>query len=275
MSETTVQTKSNVGEYSLATGEAAVRRLTALHRVYSPAGQRVLRRAGLTSGMTAADFGCGVGATTRTLAEMVGDSGSVTGIDMSAPQLEQGRALCKAEGISHVTFLEASADATGLPRNSFDLAYCRFLLLHLTDPAACLREMLAVLKPGGILVVEDGDLTAAGSIPASAIHWFADLFGRLGPTRGLDYAMSKRLYHLVKAVGIREPEIEIHQPVLARGEERYLPQWSVEEAAPAFVAAGLVTDQEIREILADMDRDTQDSDILVLCPPMSIVWGRK
>ena len=96
---------------------------------------------------------------------------------LSAAQLNQGRNLCDREGITNVIFVEASATATGLPRDSFDLVYCRFLLPHLVDPAACLREMLAILKPGGLLVVEDGDLTSAGSTPASSLHWFADLFG--------------------------------------------------------------------------------------------------
>jgi ubiquinone/menaquinone biosynthesis C-methylase UbiE len=270
-----LQPKLSTGEYSLATGEAAVQRLTALHRVYSPAGRRILLRAGLKSGMTAADFGCGVGATTRTLAEMVGSSGSVTGVDVSAAQLEQGRNLCDREGITNVIFVEASATATGLRRDSFDLVYCRFLLLHLVDPAACLREMLAILKPGGLLVVEDGDLTSAGSTPASSLHWFADLFGRLGPTRGLNYALSNHLYHLVKAAGFPEPDIEIHQPAIARGEDRFLLKWTVEEAAQAFMAAGLVTAPEMNTILADMDRDTRNSDILPLAPRMSLVWAQK
>lgn len=263
------------GEYSLATGEAAVRRLTALHRLYSPSGRRILLQAGLKPGMTVADLGCGVGATTRTLAEMVGPSGSVTGLDVSAAQLEQGRNLCAAAGIANSIFLEASATATGLPRNSFDLVYCRFLLLHLVDPAACLREMREILKPGGVLVVEDGDLTSAGSSPASSLHWFASLFGRLGPTRGLNYAMANHLYHLVEAAGFPDPEIEIHQPAMARGEERFLLKWSVEEAAPAFIAAGLVTAGEMSAILADMNRDTRDPGILVLGPRMSVVWARK
>jgi SAM-dependent methyltransferase len=270
-----MQPTANAGEYSLATGEAAVRRLTALHRIYSPAGRTILLRAGLKPGMAAADFGCGVGATTRMLAEMLGSSGSVTGIDMSAAQLEQARNLCRSEGIQNAVFVEASAMATGLPRDSFDVVYCRFLLLHLVDPAACLREMREVLKPGGVLVVEDGDLTSAGSTPASSLHAFADLFGRLGPTRGLNYAMANRLYHLVKAAGFPHPDIEIHQPAIARGEERFLLKWSVEEAAPACVAAGLVTDEEMIAILTDMDRDVRNPDILVLCPKMSLVWARK
>src|SRR5258708_9952312 len=116
-----MQAKSPAGEYSLATGGAAVRRLTALHRVYSPAGRRVLQRAGLKPGMTVADLGCGVGATTCMLAEMVGPTGHVTGIDLSASQLEHGRSLCKVQGITNATFMEASATATGLSRNSFGL----------------------------------------------------------------------------------------------------------------------------------------------------------
>ena len=225
--------------------------------------------------MSVADFGCGVGATTRMLAEMVGPSGHVTGIDLSAAQLEQCRRLCHADGIAHVTFVEASGTATGLPRNSFDLVYCRYLLLHLTDPADGLREMLEVLKPGGILVVEDGDLTSAGSIPPSALGWFADLFGRLGPTRGLNYAMANDLYHLVKAAGCPHADIDIVQNTIVRGEDRFFLKWSVEEAAPAFVAAGLVTAAEMEVILADMDRDTRNLDILALGPRMSLVWARK
>jgi SAM-dependent methyltransferase len=225
--------------------------------------------------MTVADLGCGVGATTCMLAEMVGPTGHVTGIDLSASQLEQGRSLCKVQGITNAIFMEASATATGLPRNSFDLAYCRFLLLHLVDPAAGLREMLAILKPGGVLVVEDGDMATAGSVPASSLGSFADLFGRLGPTRGLNYSLASHLYHLVKKAGCPEPDIEIHQPAMARGEERFLLKWSMEEARPALIAAGLVTDAQMETILADMDRDTKNPDILVLGPRMSLVWARK
>ncbi len=270
-----MQTVSKVGEYSLATGEAAVRRLTALHRVYSPAGRRVLLRAGLKPGMVVADFGCGVGATTCMIAEMVGPSGHVTGIDLNASQIEQGRILCNQAGVTNASFLESSATATGLPRNSLDLVYCRFLLLHLVDPAAGLREMIALLKPGGVLVVEDGDLTTAGSVPASSLNWFADLFGRLGPVRGLDYSMATRLFHLVKDAGVSEPEIEIHQPAITRGEDRFLLKWSVEEAGPAFVDAGLVTRAELDGILADMERDTLNLENLVLAARMSLVWARK
>jgi hypothetical protein len=91
----------------------------------------------------------------------------------------------------------------------------------------------------------------------------------------LNYALASDLYHLVKAAGCTEPEIEMHQPALVRGEDRFLLKWTVEEAAPAFIGAGLVTSAEMETILADMDRDTKNPDILALGPRMSLVWARK
>ena len=117
---------SQTGKYSLATGEAAVRRLNVLHRIYGPAGKRVLLQAGLAPGMKVADFGCGVGAVTQMLADIVGPAGHVTGIDVSGDQLKQAGQRCHDAGLSNVSFVEASATATGLSRASF-----RFRLLSL------------------------------------------------------------------------------------------------------------------------------------------------
>ena len=267
--------KSGDGEYVLATGAAAVHRLLMLHNIYSPVGRRVLLQAGLTPGMRVADFGCGIGAVTSMLAEMVGPSGSVTGIDANTAQLEQARDICQRRGFTNVSFQAADACATELPRESFDLVYCRFLLLHLPDPASCLREMRDVLKPGGLLFVEDGDIASAGSIPPTILDKGVDLFVRLGPPRGLNYSLARDLYHLVKAAGFSDPEIEIHQPAIPRGVNRSFLKRSVEEAGPALVATGLVTSDQLEQMLAAMQEATENPDVLILAPRMSLVWARK
>jgi len=266
---------SRTGEYALASGAAAVERLFVLHSIYSPAGRRLLLQAGLKPGMHVADFGCGVGAVTRMIAEMVGPTGSVTGVDISAEQTQQASVICKKAGLHNVKFQTADACRTGLPRHSFDLVYCRFLLLHLPDPEACLREMHDLLKPGGILVVEDGDLTSAGSAPPTALNAFADLFGRLGPTRGLDYTLGRNLYHLVSSEGFCDVGLEIHQPAIVEGENRYLLKWSVEEAGSAFIDAGLTTDTQLAQTLSQMQEAIDDFGVVVLMPRMSLVWARK
>jgi 2-polyprenyl-3-methyl-5-hydroxy-6-metoxy-1,4-benzoquinol methylase len=267
--------QTRLGEYALASGPAAVRRLFILHNIYGPAGRRLLLEAGLKPGMHIADFGCGVGAVTHMLAEMTGPTGSVTGIDVSAAQIGQAAQICKNAGLKNVMFGTADACNSGLPREAYDLVYCRFLLLHLPDPAACLREMRDVLKPDGLLVIEDGDLASAASIPPTALNAFAYLFTRLGPTRGLDYSLSNNLYHMVKGAGFSEPHIEIHQPAACRSDNGTLLTWSVAEAGAAFVEAGLITRPQLKRTLDEMEAAANDPDVLVLAPRMSVVWARK
>jgi SAM-dependent methyltransferase len=261
---------NNNGRYVLATGEAAAHRLQLLHAAYGPGTRRVLLESGLRPGMRVADVGCGVGMVTRLLAELAGPEGHVVGIDASAAQLDQARERVAARG-RQAEFVEASATDTGLAPGSFDLVYSRFLLIHLTEPERALREMRSLLKPGGILVCEDGDLTSAGSEPPSSLGTFADLFGRLGPTRGVDYALGRRLYQMVLAAGFPAPEIAFNQPVVARGEEKRLLELSVAEAGPAFVDAGLITAEALARTLAEMRRAGGDQSIVAVLPRMSQV----
>jgi SAM-dependent methyltransferase len=262
-------------EYVLATGQAAVQRLWVLHQVYSPAGRRILLQAGARPGMRIADFGCGVGMTTRMLADIAGPSGEIVGIDLHKAQLDQAARICASAGLSNVSFVNADATKTGLPSGAFDLAYCRFLLLHLKEPAAGLREMCRILKPGGILVVEDGDTDSVESIPATAVNAGAKLFTRLGRNRGLNFQLSRNLFHMVKAAGIPDPDIEIHQPALVRGDSRSLPLWSIEEAASAAVSEGLVTKEQLDRLLGEIKKAVDDPEVIILAPRMTIVWGRK
>jgi SAM-dependent methyltransferase len=211
---------------------------------------------------------------TALLAELVGPEGHVVGIDSSGAQLAQACDRLAAYRTS-TGFLAASATNTGLPPGSFDLVYCRFLLIHLPDPERALREMWSLLKPNGILVCEDGDLTTSGSEPPSAFNAFADLWGRLGPAKGVDYTLGRRLFQMVRAAGFPAPEITFNQPVAARGENKRMLELSVAEAGPAFIDAGLITAEELERTLAEMRRMNQDETVLAIMPRMAQVWAKK
>ena len=272
---TAPDSNSYPGEYVLATGAKALGRLLMLDDIYAPAGKRGLLKAGLRPGMLVADFGCGVGAMTRNLAGLVGPYGHATGIDLHQPQLVEAGNLCAGCGLSNISFWKADACDTGLSENMFDLVYCRFLLIHVPDPVACLREMKRVLKPGGIIFAEDGDLRSGGSTPSSALNHFGGLFERLGPKKGVDYRLGRDLYHLVKRAGFEDVETDIYQPAYSRGRERVFLRWSIEEAGAGLIGAGLLTSHELEDTLHQMQTATEDPNILVLMPRMSQVWGRK
>jgi hypothetical protein len=132
-----------------------------------------------------------------------------------------------------------------------------------------------LLKPDGIVVCEDGDLTTSGSIPPSALGAFAELWSRLGPKRGVDYTLGRRLFQMVVAAGFPAPEITFNQPVVVRGENKRLLELSVAEAGPAFVEAGLISEEGLRRTLSDMRRLTEDDSVVAVMPRMSQVWARK
>jgi SAM-dependent methyltransferase len=248
--------------------------LKVLHDVYGPGTRRLLRDAGLRRGMRVADLGCGPGMVTGMLAEIVGPEGDVVGVDFSGAQIAQARERT-GDGVRNVKYVEASAVETGLPRASFDLVYCRFLLMHLPEPERALTEMLALLKPNGILVCEDGELTSAGSEPPSALVAFSDLWGRLGAQRGIDYDLGRRMYQMVLAAGCTAPNIVFNQPVAVEGENKRLLELSVAEAGPTFVSAGLLTADELECTLAEMRRANEDSSIVAVMPRLTQVWARK
>jgi len=261
------------GSYVLATGDAAAHRLNLLHRTYGPAGRELLLRAGIQPGMRVADLGCGVGKMTQLLAELVGPGGEVIGVDFSPEQVEHART--SLSDLTHVRFLETSATDTKLERESFDLVYSRFLLIHLKDPNVALREMYDLLKPEGIFVCEDGDLTSADSEPSSKLKEFSNLFGGLGPCWGVDYSLGRRLMHLVMDANFKDPEITFNQPVFARGENKRLFDLSVAEAGPSFIQAGLITETELEELLIEMRRLADDESVVAIFPRMTQIWARK
>jgi hypothetical protein len=135
--------------------------------------------------------------------------------------------------------------------------------------------MREVLKPGGTLVIEDGDLASATSVPPTALNAFADLFTRLGPTRGLNYSLANNLFHMVKDAGFCDAQIEIHQPAGCGDENGTLLTMSVAEAGRAFVSAGLITAPQLESTIREMAHAANNPEVLALAPRMSMVWARK
>lgn len=261
-------------DYVFATGPRAVFRSYLFHSIYSANSRRVLLKAGLRPGMRVAEFGCGPGASTRMLASMTGAGGHVTAIDNSEAQLEQAAAFCLSAGYGNVDFVHAAASETRLPESSFDLVYSRCLLQHLTDAVAGIREMRRVLKPGGVLVIEEAEFASASTSPASPIEAFATLLPRLGEARGVDFSLASRLYTMIEAEpGFTRPQAETNQPVLPPGEKRLFLKWSVEEASPALIAERIVSADKLAGLTAEMQASVEDAKLLVFAPRMISVWA--
>src|SRR5688572_5407989 len=108
----------------------------------------------LRPGMRVLDGGCGSGSITVGLADAV-QPGEVVGVDVDAGQLTAARKAASDHGLTNVRFEEASLLSLPFEDDSFDAAYLSSVLEHVTDPAAVLRELCRVVRPGGVIGVRD------------------------------------------------------------------------------------------------------------------------
>jgi SAM-dependent methyltransferase len=262
--------------YVLTTGEAGAARLRLLHEVYGASTEALLCEVGLGPGMHAVDVGCGTGTVARWMAGRVGPDGAVFGVDVSPAQLEVARGESQRLGYAHLRFVHADAYGTRLPRASFDVVYCRFLLCHLTQPERALREMIALLKPNGVLVCDDVDV---GSIladpPSAAVDRMRDLMRAVGVARGVDYCLGIRLHRLFRQAGLNRPQVRFDQPVYATGEGKRFWEYTVLEAGPAIIEAGLATAVELERLAQELAAVAQDETIMVAQARKVQLWARK
>ena len=103
-------TGAMLDEYLLEGGQAETGRLRDQARSLAPATERLLRRAGLVSGMRCLDAGCGPGEGMRIMGRIVGPSGQVTGVDMDGATGEQALARLRAEEDAQFAFVEGDVN---------------------------------------------------------------------------------------------------------------------------------------------------------------------
>lgn len=119
-----------------------------------------LERLGLGPGWRCVDVGAGGGDVAVALAEVVGREGRVYAVD-SDPLARDVVAAAAAEFSQVLAITQAAEDLT-LPE-PVDLAFCRFLLLHVLDPVPVLARMAGAVRPGGWVVAQE-PITSAGRV---------------------------------------------------------------------------------------------------------------
>ncbi|MEZ4220189.1 MAG: methyltransferase domain-containing protein [Polyangiaceae bacterium] len=119
-----------------------------LDRFSEPFLSAALRRLALEAGQSVLDVGCGTGASTAALAERVGPSGRVLGVDISRVMLDAAeRALA-----SHANVQLREEDAqTYRPESSVDFVFSRFGVMFFADPRAAFENLGQGLREGGQL----------------------------------------------------------------------------------------------------------------------------
>jgi len=158
----------------------------------------------LRPGMRLLDVGCGPGSITRGLAERVAP-GQVVGLDLSRETLAAARQDAAARGLDNLRYEEGSVYQLSFPDASFDVAYAHQVFQHLREPGAALREMLRVVRPGGLVAVRDVDWGTASYWPPDPwIDRFVEMHFKTWYRNGGEPRMGRQLRALFNAAGVTD-----------------------------------------------------------------------
>ena len=97
----------------------------------------------------------------------------------------------------------------------------------------------------------------------------------MGETHGEHFEIGKSLYTLVRQAGFEDAQAQLVQPVFTRGDEKRLPEWTLEESADLLIDLKLSTRGEISRLLVELARLAENETVAFGMARMMQVWATK
>ncbi len=201
-------------EYPLSQAPADIQRLIARVSRRNPSTRALLIQAGIVPGMRVLDAGSGAGDVAMMVAELVGPTGAVVGIDLNADSLEVARSRAKAASLDNVSFQIGDAqDISAFDKaETFDAVVGRLVLMYTRDPAQTLRGLVTAVRSGGVVVFQEIDFTTIGwkmhpegPLYRKANTWLCEGFRQMGAHPSMGY----ELHATFRAARLPPPELRM------------------------------------------------------------------
>jgi SAM-dependent methyltransferase len=238
----------------------------------------LLEQAGVGPGQHVADIGCGPLGIINLLADRVGETGQVVGVDADPPMLVRAQEVVGALGLRNVSLTLADLSDTGLEPSSLDLAHARFVLMHSPEPERVLAEMSALVRPGGTVALEDADWVSwVCQPPHPAWDRLRDALAELAGRLGLDLFIGRRLPGLLRAAGFENVKFRAACPTYASGgnDLHTLLVTLARQFRAALLDQGLLAAGELDDLIAQLDQHLAAPETITIYSLLVQAWARK
>jgi len=247
----------------------ARQRFGALSVLFDPVTARHVDALGIGPGARCWEVGAGDLSVPRLLAERVRPGGHVLATDLDVRWMSS-----PPPGVE-VRRHDVAVDDP--PGGGFDLVHARLVLVHVPDRTEALRRMVAALRPGGWLLVEDFDVTLMPNACPAAQHpdehranriraEFVNLLAR----RGVDLAYGRALPRLLRDAGLTAVAADAYFPV-ALAAAAALEIANITQVRDGLIGQGHTSSDELDAHLAAVTAGRLD----IATPPLVSAWGRR
>jgi 2-polyprenyl-3-methyl-5-hydroxy-6-metoxy-1,4-benzoquinol methylase len=214
---------SNKTDYALGYSDREHRRLIGQAERFHGISETFFRAAGICDGLRVLDLGSGVGDVAMLAASIVGPAGTVVGIERDPRSVERARDRVAQAGLANVTFVEGDV-AQAPVADPFDAVIGRFILQFLPDPIGVLRSAVRVVRPQGIVAIQEVSWAPARAANSHLALWSAcasivhDAIRRAGAQTDPGLA----LHRVFQEAGLPAPQMRFDMQV---GASRELVLW--------------------------------------------------
>lgn len=227
----------------------------------APVAEALIEHAHIKRGETVLDVGCGNGATTYALAELVGPEGHVMGIDVSVPMLSF--ALAHRAELENIEYIYGDAASWAFEPEA-DVMVSRFGVMFFGDPIAAFANLKKALKPGGRIVFacwRPPDENPWMQVPLQAAYLHIPRLSATNPEDPGPFAFAnpERVKRIFAGAGLPEPRftpVDLEIDIAAGGGL----EAAVQQAMTIGATSRALQDQpeKMREVVAEAIRNALD-----------------
>jgi SAM-dependent methyltransferase len=248
-------------------------RLRVISEIHDGRTRELLLGAGLAPGRRFVEFGCGLGYVSRWAAAQ---GAHATGIDLNPEQIAAADGLAREAGLDTAQFRLGNVYEPGLEPGTVDVSYSRWLMVHLKQPVEAMRAIYTALKPGGVMVCEEADVSAVYAEPDSrAYDEMREILMKAGRQRGVDYSGGRRAHSWAKEAGFDVVQVDAYHPHYLTGEHKGFWNWTLRAAAQGLVSEGTLTADRLEELVVGMSEADASPDTVVAHCRMHQLIARK